>query len=85
VGCIDILEPLAGLVSSAFVNNVEHKFARDIENIDNNRVIEIDVVSQVELELSRRLAIFLAMFIIFYKVFQSSFINVVPCSFKHVL
>jgi hypothetical protein len=69
VGCTDILELLASLVSSAFVDNVEHKFAGNIENIDDNRVIKIDVVFQVELESSRRLAIFLAMLIIFRKVF----------------
>ena len=85
MGCTDILEPLAGLVSSAFVDDVEHRFAGDIENIDDNRVIEIDVVSQVELESSGRLAIFLAVLTVFRKVFQSSSVNVVPCSFEHVL
>jgi hypothetical protein len=44
VGYVNVLELLAGLVSSAFVDDVEHKFARNIENIDDNRVIEIDVV-----------------------------------------
>ena len=83
--CTDILEPLAGLISSAFVNNVEYRFAGDIENINNNRVIEIDIIFQVELESSGRLAIFLVVLIVFRKVFQSSSINVMPYSFEHVL
>ena len=85
MGYTDISEPLAGLVLSAFVDNVEYRFARDIENINNNRVIEINIISQVELELSGRLAVFLAVLIIFRKVFQSSSINVMPYSFEHVL
>ena len=85
MGYINILEPLAGLVSSAFVDDVEHRFAGDIENIDDNRVIEIDVVSQVELELSGRLVIFLVVLIVFRKVFQSSSINIVPYSFEYIL
>ena len=85
MGYTDILEPLAGLISSAFVNNVEYRFAGDIENINNNRVIEINIIFQVELESSGRLAVFLVVLIIFYKVFQSSSINIVPYSFEHVL
>jgi hypothetical protein len=50
VDCTDVLEPLAGLVSSAFVDDMEHKFARDIENVNDYRVVEINIVSQIELE-----------------------------------
>ena len=50
--CTDILEPLAGLVSSAFINDMEYRFIGDIENINNNRVIEIDIIFQIKLELS---------------------------------
>ena len=49
---INILELLAGLISSTFINNIEYRFTRDIENINNNRVIEINIVSQIELKLS---------------------------------
>jgi hypothetical protein len=66
---IDILEPLAGLVSSAFVNDVEYKFAGNIKNINDNRVIKVNVVFQVKLESSRRLVVFLVMLIVFRKVF----------------
>jgi hypothetical protein len=69
VNCIDILKPLTGLILSAFINNVEYKFIKDIKNINDNRVIEIDVVFQVKLELFKRLAVFLTMLIIFRKVF----------------
>jgi hypothetical protein len=48
--CNDILEPLASLVSSAFVDDMEHRFARNIENVDDYRVVEIDIVSQIELK-----------------------------------
>ena len=83
--CTDILESLAGLVSSTFIDNIKYRFARDIENINNNRVIEINIIFQVELESSGRLAVFLVVLIIFCKVFQSSSINVMPYSFEHVL
>jgi hypothetical protein len=85
VSYTNILESLAGLVSSAFVDDMEYRFAGDIENIDDNRVIEIDIISQIELELSGRLVIFLVVLIVFRKVFQSSSINIVPCSFEYIL
>ncbi len=65
----NILKPLAGLVSSALVNDMEYRFARDIENINNNRVIKVNVIFQVKLESSRQLAVFLAVLIVFRKVF----------------
>jgi hypothetical protein len=73
------------LVSSAFIDNVEYRFAGNIENINNNRVIEINIISQIELELSGQLAIFLAVLIVFRKVFQSSSVNIIPCSFEYIL
>ena len=79
------MESLAGLVSSIFVNNIEYRFAGDIENINNNRVIEIDIIFQIELESSGRLVIFLVVLTVFRKVFQSSSINIVPYLFEHVL
>jgi hypothetical protein len=85
VGYTDILELLAGLVSSAFIDDVEYRFVGNIENINDNRVIEIDIIFQVKLELSGRLAIFLVVLIVFRKVFQSSSINIMPCSFEYVL
>ena len=42
--CTNILELLAGLISSAFINNIEYRFAGNIENINNNRVIEINII-----------------------------------------
>ena len=83
--CTDILEPLASLISSAFVDDVKDRLPGDIENIDDNRVIEVNVVFEVEFESSGRLAVLLAVFTVFCKVFQGSSINVVPCSFEHVL
>jgi hypothetical protein len=41
------------LVSSALVDNVKYKLPRNIENVDDNRVIEVNVVFKVELESSR--------------------------------
>ena len=52
VGCADILKPLAGLVSCAFVDYVKHRLSSDI-NVDDYRVIEIDVQS-LQWTLSRR-------------------------------
>jgi hypothetical protein len=45
VDCTDVLKLLASLVSSAFINDVEYRFAKDIENVDNYRVVEIDIIS----------------------------------------
>jgi hypothetical protein len=73
------------LISSALINNIKYKFTINIEDIDNNRVIKIDIIFKVEFELSKWLVIFLVMFIVFYKVFECSFINVVTSLFKHVL
>ena len=42
---INILKPLAYLISSAFVDNVEDGLPGDVENIDDNGVVEVDVVS----------------------------------------
>jgi hypothetical protein len=53
VGSTDILKPLAGLISSAFVDYVEHRFPRYIEDINDNRVVEIDVVFEVESKSTR--------------------------------
>ncbi len=41
----DVLKPLAGLISSAFVDDVEHGFSVDIKDVDDYGVIEVDVVS----------------------------------------
>jgi hypothetical protein len=49
----DILKPLAGLISGALVDDVKHRLPGDIEDVDDNRVIEVDVVFEVELEPSR--------------------------------
>ena len=51
--CTDILKPLAGLVSGALVDDVKHRLSGDIEDVDDNRVIEVDVVFEVELEPSK--------------------------------
>ena len=48
----NILESLIGLVSSTFINNIKYKFIKDIKNINNNRVIEINIISQIKLKLS---------------------------------
>jgi hypothetical protein len=50
VDCIDVLKPLTSLISSAFINDMKHKFAKDIENVDDYKVIEINIISQIELE-----------------------------------
>ena len=51
--CTDILKPLAGLVSGALVDDVKHRLSGDIEDVDDNRVIKVDVVFEVELEPSK--------------------------------
>jgi hypothetical protein len=80
----DILQLLAGLVSCTFVNYVKHKLPRNIEDVDDNRVVEVNVVSQVELESAGCFLMLLAMFAIFCQVFERIIVDVVPCSFEHV-
>jgi hypothetical protein len=53
VYCIDILEPLAGLISSAFIDYMEYKFPYYIKDIDDNRVIKIDIVFKVKFKSTR--------------------------------
>jgi hypothetical protein len=57
------------LVLSALVNNVKYKLPGNIKNINNNRVIKVNIVFKVKLESFKWLAMPLIMFIIFYKVF----------------
>jgi hypothetical protein len=80
----DILQPLAGLVSCTFVNYVKHKLPRNIKDVDDNGVVEVNVVSQVELESARCFPMLLAMFVIFCQVFERIMVDVVLCSFEHV-
>ena len=47
----NILKLLAGLILSAFINNIKYKLTRNIENINNNKVIKANIISQVKLEL----------------------------------
>jgi len=48
---------------------MKHRFPTDIEDIDDNRVIKVDVVSQIELESTRRSTVLLAVLVVFHKVF----------------
>jgi hypothetical protein len=48
----NILEPLASLILSAFINNVKYRLTGNIENINNNKVIKTNIISQIKLELS---------------------------------
>jgi hypothetical protein len=61
----DILQPLAGLVSCTFVNYVKHRLPRNIEDVDDNGVVEVNVVSQVELESAGCFPMLLAVFTVF--------------------
>jgi hypothetical protein len=81
----DILKPLTGLISSTLVNNVEYRFSVDVEDIDDYQVVKIDVVSQIKLKTTRGSTVFLAVLIVFRKVFECSSVNVVTSLFKHVL
>ena len=45
MGGADILKPLAGLIPRSFVDYVEYRFPRNVEDVDDDGVIEIDVVS----------------------------------------
>ena len=65
----NIIKPSASLVSYSLVDNVKHRFPTDIEDIDDNRVIKVDVVSQIELESTRRSTVLLAVLVVFHKVF----------------
>jgi hypothetical protein len=47
---INILKPLTGLISSTLVNDVKYKLPGNIENVNDNRVIKVNVVFKVELK-----------------------------------
>jgi hypothetical protein len=85
VYCIDILKLLTSLISSAFIDYVEYKFPRYIKDINDNRVIKIDVVFKVKFKSIKWLTVPLKMFAIIRQVFKCPLINVMPYSFKHVL
>jgi hypothetical protein len=53
MGNADILKPLTGLISSAFIDYIEYKFPSYIEDIDNNQVIEVNVIFEVESESAK--------------------------------
>jgi hypothetical protein len=53
VYCTDILKLLAGLISGALVDDVKYRLPGDIEDVDDNRVIKVDVVFEVELKPSK--------------------------------
>jgi hypothetical protein len=60
---------------------MEHKFTRNIENVDDYRVVEIDVVSQIELETTWRTVVLLVVLAVLREVVESSLINYMLCSF----
>jgi hypothetical protein len=79
--CTNILEPLAYLISGAFIDHVKDWLSGDVENVDDYRVVEVDVVSQVELKSSGWLAVLLAVLAVLCEVFKGAFINVIACLF----
>jgi hypothetical protein len=50
VDYINVLKLLTSLISSTFINDIKYKFVKDIENVNNYKVIEINIISQIELE-----------------------------------
>ena len=66
---INILKLLINLISSAFINNIKDKLFKDIKNINNNRVIKVNIIFKVKFGSFKQLIILLIIFIIFYKVF----------------
>jgi hypothetical protein len=50
---INILKPLTGLISSALVNDMKYKFLKNIENVNDNRVIKVNIVFKVKLKSSK--------------------------------
>jgi hypothetical protein len=43
--CTNVVQPSTSLISSPFVNDVENRLPTNIEDVNDNRVIEIDVIS----------------------------------------
>jgi hypothetical protein len=64
----DILKPSASLISSAFVDDMENGLATNIHDIDYDGVVEIDVVTERELESARGSTISLAVGTVLRKV-----------------
>ena len=76
----DIVEPSTGLVSGAFVNDMEDWFSVDVEDIDDNGVVKVNVVLQGKTESSGGSAVLLAVFAVLRKVVEGVSINVVAGS-----
>jgi hypothetical protein len=81
---INVLKPLTGLVSCTFIDYVKHKLPYNIKDVNDNGVIEIDVVSQIELKSAGCFPVLLIVFTIFCQVFKRIVIDIVACTFKYV-
>ena len=79
------MKPLSSLIPHTFVDNVKHRLAVNIEYINNNRVIEINIVSQVKLETARGSAVFLVLLTVFRQVFEYLPVNIVTGPFEYIL
>ena len=77
----NVLELSASLKSSCFVNYVKNRLTINKEDINNNRVIKLDVILEVKPKSAWQLAIALAISVILSQIVQSLPINVMPCSF----
>ena len=76
----DVLEKSASLVACSFINNMEDWFACNVEDVDNDRMVEFYVITEVELEASGRLTIALAVYTVFGQVFQGFPVSIMPCA-----
>jgi hypothetical protein len=63
---------------------VKYKLPRNIKDVDDNGVVEVNVVSQVELESAGCFLMLLIVFAVFCQVFERIIVDVVLCSFEHV-
>jgi hypothetical protein len=60
---------------------MENGFPGNVEDIDDNRVIEVDIIFEAEFEASGGLSVSLAVDTVFSEVCQGLPINVVFCTF----
>jgi hypothetical protein len=81
----DIQKPSAGLIARSFINNMEDWLPGDVEDINNNRTVEVHVVAKVESESTRRLPMALAVYTVSGEVLKCLLVDIVACPFQYTV
>ena len=65
------------------VNNLENWLAANIYNINNNKEVKVVVILKGKLKLAKRLLVYLAVIIVFYKMLNCLNFNFITCLLKN--